>query len=167
MTIGERIKEIRKSRGMTQLELAKKICTTPQNVSQYERGIRKPKVETITKISHALDVSPSDLLGIKPAKDKRSGNNADSFDSFLDYLQCVCRSEGIEVSLWQPTSKEMQSQEEWDSETSFFWSVSDKDGVCSYSFRTNTMQELYQKVSDYMLFLLKKMLEVPKIDNEK
>lgn len=61
MTIGERIKEIRKRKGMTQGELAEKIETTPQNVSQYERGIRNPKYKTLSKIAAALDVPVTDL----------------------------------------------------------------------------------------------------------
>ena len=49
MTVGERIKQARKKSNMTQKELADKIGTTHQNISQYERDLRNPKIETIQK----------------------------------------------------------------------------------------------------------------------
>lgn len=65
-TIGDRIREERESAGLTQLELANKIGITPQAVSQYERGIKNPKITTIYKFADAIGVSPSKLFdGIK------------------------------------------------------------------------------------------------------
>lgn len=43
MTTGEKIKTIRKKRGLTQRELAEKLGTTPQNLAQYENNKRNPK----------------------------------------------------------------------------------------------------------------------------
>lgn len=54
--LGVRIKECRIKKGITQSELAKLIGTTMQNISQYERGIRNPKIETLQKIADALSV---------------------------------------------------------------------------------------------------------------
>lgn len=62
MNVAERIKQYRLKAGMSQAELAKKIGTTPQNISQYERGIRNPKYDTLRRISVALDVSLELLL---------------------------------------------------------------------------------------------------------
>lgn len=65
-TIGDRIREERESAGLTQLELANKIGITPQAVSQYERGIKNPKITTIYKFADAIGVSPSKLFdGVK------------------------------------------------------------------------------------------------------
>ena len=65
-TIGDRIKEERESAGLTQLELANKIGITPQAVSQYERGIKNPKITTIYRFADAIGVSPSKLFdGVK------------------------------------------------------------------------------------------------------
>lgn len=55
--IGVGIKNARLTAKITQAELARRLGVTPQAVSQYERGIKKPKIETIKKIADALEVS--------------------------------------------------------------------------------------------------------------
>jgi len=62
MNTGEKIKILRERRGLTQIELSKKILTSPQNISQYERGVRNPKAATLEKIAEALNVSSWELL---------------------------------------------------------------------------------------------------------
>lgn len=61
MTIGENIRKIRKEKGMTQSELAKKIGISYQQIGQYEQGKRNPKIETIDKIATALGVRIVDI----------------------------------------------------------------------------------------------------------
>lgn len=60
--IGEKIKEVRKEKELTQRELAERLGTTPQNIAQYETGKRNPKRETLQKIAQALNVPLSDLI---------------------------------------------------------------------------------------------------------
>ena len=55
--IGIGIKNARLSVGITQAELARRLGVTPQAISQYERGEKKPKIETIKKIADALGAS--------------------------------------------------------------------------------------------------------------
>lgn len=55
--IGIGIKNARLTVGITQAELARRLGVTPQAISQYERGEKKPKIETIKKIEDALGVS--------------------------------------------------------------------------------------------------------------
>ena len=62
MTIGERIKELRKQQGMTQSDLAKKLGIPYQSIGQWERGIRTPKFNTISRIIDALGVPASAFL---------------------------------------------------------------------------------------------------------
>lgn len=54
MTTGELIRNARKKANITQAELAKRLSVTPQNISQYERDLKSPKPETISKIAAAL-----------------------------------------------------------------------------------------------------------------
>ena len=59
---GLRIKEIRKSKGYTQEQVAEKIGIEPPNVSKLEKGLHFPLPENIEKISKALKVEIKDLF---------------------------------------------------------------------------------------------------------
>ena len=63
-TFGERLRILRKRRGMTQADLARLLGVTVQTVVRYEglrtEDLRPAKVEAIAS---ALDVDPRDLAG--------------------------------------------------------------------------------------------------------
>lgn len=62
--IGERIKALRKKRGLTLEELAEAIGTSKQNVHRYERGIvTNIPAERILALANALETTPSELMG--------------------------------------------------------------------------------------------------------
>lgn len=64
MTTGERIKTARVNKGITQQALANKIGASYQQISQYERNVRNPKLETILKIADALGIPMTDLVEV-------------------------------------------------------------------------------------------------------
>ena len=66
-SIGDRIRETRVNKGLTQQQVADSIGVTYQNISQYERGLRKPKNETLLQIADALGVSVYELIGFNGA----------------------------------------------------------------------------------------------------
>ncbi len=57
MGIGDRIKEARESKGVKQSEIAQLLGVSSQAISNYESGIRDPKIEMLVKIAKYLDVS--------------------------------------------------------------------------------------------------------------
>lgn len=61
-TVAKNIRAQRIACGMTQEELAAKVFTTRQTISNYETGKSKPDYETIGKIAAALGVSGEMLL---------------------------------------------------------------------------------------------------------
>lgn len=65
--VGKRIKEIRESKGLAQLDVAVRmegnIDTT--NISRIESGRTNPTVYTLFRISQALEVPMSDLFNIE------------------------------------------------------------------------------------------------------
>ncbi len=61
--IGERLKEARTRRLLTQQELAEKAGVSPSTVVNIERDQAKPHFRTIRKLAKALDVDPTSLLG--------------------------------------------------------------------------------------------------------
>ena len=63
MTIGERIKAIRKHRRMTVQELAKAAGLSNAAISKIEREPRNPRADTLQRTADALGVSSSFLMG--------------------------------------------------------------------------------------------------------
>ncbi|QYN51650.1 MULTISPECIES: helix-turn-helix domain-containing protein [Apibacter] len=66
-TVGRKIKEIRESKGLTQVDLVGKIegeiDTT--NISRIESGRTNPTIFTLYRIAIALEVSLKELLDIE------------------------------------------------------------------------------------------------------
>ena len=91
MDTGTAIKQARTKLGMTQAELAKRMGVTPQTVSQYERGLINPKIETLQKFADALGVSIGTLCGslhyYKTIQIDRT---------YINYLAHVLESDSIE-----------------------------------------------------------------------
>ena len=70
MTIGKRIAELRRKKGLTMDQLAKKAEVTQGQISFYESDDQVPKLPTAVKIAKALEVPLSYLAegseGISP-----------------------------------------------------------------------------------------------------
>lgn len=56
------IRELRQARGMSQVELAKKLGVTKQSVSNWENDNIQPSVEMLVKLAHCLCVTTDSLL---------------------------------------------------------------------------------------------------------
>lgn len=71
MTKGERIKELRERKKLTQEELARLLDTTKQTISKYEKGIvtniPSDRIESMAKI---LDSTPEYILGWEKVQQK-------------------------------------------------------------------------------------------------
>ena len=61
--IGEKIKTIRKNKGMSQEELALKLNVVRQTISKWEKGFSVPDADMLQKISEILEVDIKQLLG--------------------------------------------------------------------------------------------------------
>ncbi len=62
MEIGKTIRELRKSKGYSQEELAKKCGLNRNSIYNYETGKRDINIDTLTKIADALDVNLTTLM---------------------------------------------------------------------------------------------------------
>ena len=69
MTIGEKIKDARKKAGLTQEQLAEKLEVSQVMVAQYENNVRNPKLETLKKISNALEVDLFDIIVLEEPRE--------------------------------------------------------------------------------------------------
>ena len=59
----DRLKKIRKSKGLSQSGLAKKTGLMPAAISHFETGERRPSLDNLIKLVDALSVSSDYLLG--------------------------------------------------------------------------------------------------------
>lgn len=60
---GQRLRAIRKEKGLTQEEFAALLGTSKQALSRYEIGQRVPKITQVQKYAKALNVSAGYLMG--------------------------------------------------------------------------------------------------------
>lgn len=62
MTIGDRLRMLRKEAGLTQKELGEKLGVSASMIGQYEKNLRSPKFETLQKIASVLNVDIAKLV---------------------------------------------------------------------------------------------------------
>ncbi len=75
MSIGTNIRELRKSKGWTQVELAQKLNMTQQAITAYERGKKRPPVDKLPDIAGLFGVTIEDIIGKKPLKIEANGHH--------------------------------------------------------------------------------------------
>ena len=63
--IGNRINELRKKRGFSQSELARKLHVSVKSVKQWEAEISNPSVENLIALAKLFSVSADYLIGIE------------------------------------------------------------------------------------------------------
>lgn len=68
--VGKRIKQIRESKGIKQVQLAEMINVEPTNLSKIEKGMHLPKEDNINKITNALGVEIKDIFDFGHIKSK-------------------------------------------------------------------------------------------------
>lgn len=60
----ERIKELRLSLGMNQIQFGRKLFVTKQCISNWENGNIQPSIDMLIKIAQTFSVSTDYLLGL-------------------------------------------------------------------------------------------------------
>ena len=78
MTLGERIKEARLRKRLTQKQLAKLLNVTDATVNRYEKNVRKPDAEMLKRIAEILGVSVDYLLGTEEKHETIAAHRSDN-----------------------------------------------------------------------------------------
>lgn len=65
MTLGKRIAQIRRAKGIKQDELAEKLGVTPQAVSKWENDVSCPDISLLPRLAELLGVTTDELLSGK------------------------------------------------------------------------------------------------------
>lgn len=68
LTFGEKIKDARKSKNLTQKQLAGKIGAKHNSVSDWENDKNRPDTATIELLCKALNITPNYLLDTSPGE---------------------------------------------------------------------------------------------------
>ena len=84
--LNENIKAIRKSKGLSQEELAVKLNVVRQTISKWENGLSVPDSDMLISISEALETPVSVLLGESVAEPK-----ADDLKAVCEKLELAQR----------------------------------------------------------------------------
>jgi transcriptional regulator with XRE-family HTH domain len=72
MTIGERIRSLRKEKGLSQSELASQLDLKQSTIANYEKGLRNPNLELIVQLTKFFGISTDFLLLGSESKDIQS-----------------------------------------------------------------------------------------------
>ena len=93
MKFEENLKSLRERNNLSQIELSKKIGLSNVTLSQYEKGVRKPDIQTLALIAQFFNVTTDNLLGnetppkFKPQlTDKDKKDIAKQVEDMLDGL---------------------------------------------------------------------------------
>ena len=65
---GKRLFALRKTRGLTQVQLAEALGTTQRVISYYETEAELPPSTAIIPLARVLEVSTDELLGLRPTE---------------------------------------------------------------------------------------------------
>lgn len=82
--LGEKIKRIRKNRGLTQEQLAELIDISSRNLSNIELGQNFPKAETLEKILKSLNITTEELFANEHIKSSK-----ELLENIYNYLDKV------------------------------------------------------------------------------
>jgi transcriptional regulator with XRE-family HTH domain len=63
-TFGQRLAQLRKDRGFTQVELAERVGMIQALISDYERSKLRPYADIVARFAEVLEVSADELLGL-------------------------------------------------------------------------------------------------------
>ena len=76
----ENLKNLRKSKNLTQSELAEKLFTSPQTISRWESGDGEPSLDLLISLAEILDVSADRLISGKSVPEP------ELFDGITQYI---------------------------------------------------------------------------------
>ena len=109
MVIGNRLKELRESKELSQGDIEKRSGLLRCYISRVENGHTVPAVETLEKMARALDVPmyrlfhdgevPTSLRKLKPPKDDEFGSKGSEADYFSKLRRLLAKMEPDDQNL--------------------------------------------------------------------
>ena len=85
--IGKFIASLRKSKGLTQKELGKKLSVTDKAISKWERGLSFPDITLLNSLAEVLGVKVTEILNGEYGNDDNT--DVDVQNSFNKVIQSI------------------------------------------------------------------------------
>jgi transcriptional regulator with XRE-family HTH domain len=108
MTLGQKLKKLRKDRDLGQVELAKKLGASVVSISNYETDKTIPSSDTLIKIAKVFNITvdylisgqPQDVIQIKNKEllkrvEQLDRLNPDALKSLIDMMDLVINTQRI------------------------------------------------------------------------
>lgn len=83
------LSKLRKEKGITQKELASKLCVTVSAISKWERGKCMPEITKIKELSEIFSISVNDLLNCNSFQNKESEEKRMPLFSKINFQQVI------------------------------------------------------------------------------
>lgn len=90
MTLGEKIRRLRKEKDWSQTQLGQKLGLHPKHISRYENNVHNPPIETLVRIAELFGISVDYLLTEQP---KTISGTAIKDNKVLEYFDAVDKME--------------------------------------------------------------------------
>lgn len=68
IAFGERLAQLRKAQGLTQVQLAEALDVSQQAITAYESGQRRVPISSLPLLARMLNVTVEDLIGMPPPR---------------------------------------------------------------------------------------------------
>ncbi len=94
----ENLKVLRKSKGLSQEELAVRLNVVRQTISKWEKGLSVPDVDALIRIADIFEVSVSELLGANISNEKDVNAVAEQLSRINEQLAIKNRRSRL---IWQ------------------------------------------------------------------
>lgn len=91
MTLGQRIQELRKQRGMSQEALGDALGVSRQAVSKWEVDNGIPELDTLIAMSRLFEVTVGQLLGVEEAAEQKRETANEPEENKEDHVEAVLR----------------------------------------------------------------------------
>jgi transcriptional regulator with XRE-family HTH domain len=79
INFGNQLRNIRRTKGLTQEDLAKLLKTSQRMIAHYEKEDNSPRIEKVKEFANALKVPIEELIGEKPKEKKEKKEEDVSF----------------------------------------------------------------------------------------
>ena len=104
MTFGERIEQLRRERGWTKLEFARRLGVHDRHISRWEKGKNRPMGRTLEKMAEVFGVTADELFGQMIRRRTRCRISA-YCNSSGKSRTCPNRNGLPSASCWTPSSR--------------------------------------------------------------